>query len=234
MSSILNKFRSFPQYFDVIKGMEQLSSHSNEITDGFNKAYGEDFVTFRKKQPNQLKPILENLNNAGNEEAKTQAEIGAVIAQLPSKMPELKARQEKLLAQFNEKGAKQDAAKKAADQVLKEEAKLKTLQAKGKQADIAKQENVLNNAKNASASAEEAAKAADDEFTKAQAENAKEFPLNWISQFQICLDAQKEACNKYKDIGEKIFAAAQEISIFEDPAIPKLRTRLEQWEQVQV
>ena len=234
MSSIINKFRTFPQYFDVVNALEKLESQSNEITNGYFKAYGTDFKTFRNKQPTQLRPVLEKLNNAGIEEAKTEQNLGVAIQKLPLKMPELKARQEKLLAQFNDKQAKQEAAKKAADQLTKEETKLKTLQSKGKQADISKQETVVTNARKASESATEASKNADDEYSKADAENAKEFPLNWISLFKDCIDAQKESCNKYKEVGEQIYNAAQEITIFEDPAVPKLRQRLELWEQTQV
>ena len=234
VNSIINQFRTFPEYHQVVQATETLNKNSKEIYDGYSKAYGPDFTTFRKTQPDQLKPILEKLNQTGLNEVKIHHELNISLDQMPHKLPQLKTLQENLLAEFNAKNDKVEAETKARNNLTKAEAKLSQLQAKGKQADIYKQEAVVNQLRSALEKAEEESRTASAHFSEIEFENSKKFPCTWIDQILDSTKAMKEASQKYQQAGQEIYEASQEIVQFEDPAIPTLRKRLQQWEETQI
>lgn len=231
MSYLFNKLRDFPEYYDTLTSLENMKQTSGQVLNGLAKAYGNDFVTFRSGQPEQIKPILEELNNLGSRQVEIEKAVCLMHFHMPQHFPQLKLLQEQLLAVFNYKASMRNNQIKMTENRTKEEARLHEITAKGRQQDIQKQQRALDAAKALEEKAIADAQTADKKFDDANKENMVKFPVATIQQLNVMIQSLKTEASANQEVAQKIIEAANKFTKFEDPVIPKLHDRLEQWEQ---
>ena len=231
--SIFNKVRQFPEYYDMCDTFDKVRGAELNMIDGYQKGFGQDFDVFFKKQPSDLHEPFEIIHKNGTAIAEQMKGDFMKKTEAQNQFPTLKARQEQLLTDFNKMVASEDEAKKARDVATKEEAKLAAAQSKGNKAEITKQESVSQAARTKADSLTERAETAHSEFDQKKEKHAVEFVTDWINTMSIVLDTEKQTANKLAEIGAAFLEAGGKFNGVNDPSIPKLKERLQQWEQYQ-
>ena len=202
-----------------------------QMVEGYTKGFGPDFDVFFKKQPSDLHEPFDIIYKNGLELVKLCRENFMKKTDQQAQFATLKAKQEHLLAEFNNMTAREDDAKKAREVATKEEAKLANLQSRGNQAEITKQERVSQSARTKADSLTELAEKTHADFDKKKEKHSSDFVLDWVAQMQIIIQAEKDVAGKFTHIGEAFTEASSKFQGVNDPSIPKLKDRLRQWEE---
>lgn len=229
--SIFNKVRQFPEYFDMNDAFDKVRRDEVQMVEGYSKGFGPDFDVFFKKQPTDLHEPFDIIYKNGLEIVKSCREDFMKKTDQQAQFATLKAKQEHLLADFNNMTAREEDAKKAREVATKEEAKLATVQSKGNQADITKQERISQSARTKAESLTELAEKTHADFDKSKEKHTVDFVLDWINQISIILHSEKESTSKLINIGEAFVEASSKFQGVNDSSLPKLKDRLRQWEE---
>lgn len=232
--SILNKVRQFPEYHDMIDKSDKLRGDEVKMIDGYTNGYGECYNVYYKKQPQDLQESYETIGKVSTDLINSLKQDFSVKTDCQTAFASLKQRQETLLAEYNKMNAKEEEARKARETASKEEAKLANANSKGNQAEIAKQENIQQAARQKADTLTETANKMHSDYDASQKKHAVDFVDDWVSQMKKVIAAEKEVAGQYYNIGEAIYNAGQKFSTINDPSIPKLEERLKQWEEYQV
>jgi hypothetical protein len=226
--SFFTKLRHFPEFHAVIASISALTKAEVTIVEGQMRAFGEEFHRYAGSQKGDFGTALNEICKSGSEQVKIERETLSSLQSLPQDLQPLLGQEaeisqwRQLSNSFNETAAK---SRLAAD---KAEAALQRATGGSRQ----KAEQACSAAKRKAETDESSAADQKAALDKREETFQRKFLESFVSPLVAAVDVRYKSAERMLALAGEFQTAAEQITVFEDPAIERFQKRLDELNQV--
>jgi predicted RNase H-like nuclease (RuvC/YqgF family) len=238
MSFFRNLFSSvttkFPEYPEFVTSVDALRVSGASVIDSTMSAFSDDFSRFVASQPGSLKPGLETVKKAGDDQARSMRHLWNDLSKLSADLDCLRVKNLEFQAKQKEIEAVRERAKASVAAVPKAQEALDRAERRGNQAEIKRLADRLEQAKKTAEEDEAAAAAGEAAWEEFQKRYPPEFTDLVSATLEPAVDAKLKELDALGVAAESFLEAAEGFEDFDDPALEGLRKRLEELNSIVV
>jgi len=215
----------------MVKQMEESNQCDGDNMVGLRTAFSPDFEKFISGQPEYIQAGMKSIYESGKKEMEATIKLYQSLSSVPNDMFTFRQKLERALYMKNATESQEKEAVKCRE--LADKATITYEQAKSKpdQKYVEKAELSMNVAKTKADTESQKAETMRREYEQFIEQNKKEFPYEFATLLIGICEARIKKNSISAQVAQEILDSVQSLHECEDPVVPKLRERLEQWGQ---